>query len=155
MSAEQRNVTCPAGANRFDQKYTVKTGKFSAGVMVWASYSGEKGVGGLYFLDKNMNMDSTLYVNVLNDHMFPFYESHDSAHFLQDDAPGYRAKKVKEWLAQHRIQLVEWLGHSPNLNAIEHVWNQMKRKLGKLPISSVDALIKKIREHWNEMDSSY
>lgn len=46
----QRLVRRPSGSDRFSSKYTVKTVKFPAGVMVWGCFSGEKGTDGLYFL---------------------------------------------------------------------------------------------------------
>lgn len=50
---------------------------------------------------------------------------------------------------------MEWPGHSPDLNPIENLWNDMKRKLGKLPISNVDCLVKKKRMLWAEVDDDY
>lgn len=155
VSKDKRNVRRPVGADRFDKKYTVKTVKFPASVMVWGCFSGEKGTGGVYFLDKNVTMNQNLYINVLNNHMLPFYEGHNSAMFLHDGAPCHRARSVKEWLALHNIEMVEWPGHSPDLNPIENVWNDMKRKMIKMPILSVDALTENIRNLWTTMDRAY
>lgn len=155
ISKGQRTVRRPVGANRFDSKYTVKTVKFPAGVMVWGCFSGEKGSGGLYFLDKNMNMNAALYMNVLTDHMLPFYESHENAHFLQDGAPCHRAKRVMEWLTENNVSLIEWPGHSPDLNPIENLWNELKRKIGKLSVNTVGAITEKLRVLWDETDLDY
>lgn len=155
ISHRRKLVRRPLGADRFDSRYTVKTVKFPAGVMVWACFSGEKGSGGLYFLEKNVNMNAALYVNVLESYMLPFYTTHENAHFLQDGAPCHRAKAVKKWLTDNQVQLISWPGHSPDLNPIENVWNEMKRKLGKLPLSSVDSLVENIRTLWADVDPEY
>ncbi|KAK4317377.1 hypothetical protein Pmani_011539 [Petrolisthes manimaculis] len=60
ISRRQKLVRRPSGSDRFDSHYTMKTVKFPAGVMVWGSFSGEKGTGGLYFLNKNVNMNAKL-----------------------------------------------------------------------------------------------
>lgn len=75
---------------------TLRKQQFPAGVMVWGCFSGEKGSGGLYSLDKNVTLNVAVHVNVLEDHMLPFYESHENSYFLlQDSALCHRAKGVK------------------------------------------------------------
>lgn len=155
ISKDKRKVRRPLGADRFDKKYTVKTVKFPASVMVWGCFSGEKGTGGIYFLDKNVNMNANLYVDVLKDHMLPFYVTHDSAFFLHDGAPCHRARHVQNWIAEHQVHMVDWPGHSPDLNPIENLWNYIKRDLGKLPILSIDALVERIRKLWTTIDELY
>ncbi|MPC70025.1 Transposable element Tcb2 transposase [Portunus trituberculatus] len=88
ISHRQKLVRRPLGADRFNSHYTVKAVKFPAGVMVWACFSGEKVSGGLYFLNKKLNMNAALYVNVVENYMLPFYTTHENAHFLQDDNRG-------------------------------------------------------------------
>ena len=155
MAKRQKLVRRPSGADRFDSRYTVKTVKFPAGVMVWGCFSGEKGCGHLFFLDKNVNMNAAVYVNVLENHMLPFYRQHENAFFLQDGAPCHRAKSVKKFLSEKNIKLIEWPGHSPDLNPIENLWNDIKRKIGRLPISSVDCLVAKLRTLWADVDPEY
>ena len=47
ISNRQRMVRRPLGSDRYNNKYTVKTVKFPAGVMVWGCFSGQKGTAGL------------------------------------------------------------------------------------------------------------
>lgn len=57
MSKEQEKVRRPLGADR-----SVSAGKREL----------------VTFLDKNVTVNSNLYVKVLNGHMLPFYADHDS-----------------------------------------------------------------------------
>ena len=41
------------------------------GMMIWVCFSGDKGTGGLY-LDKNVNMNAVLYMNVLESYVSIF-----------------------------------------------------------------------------------
>lgn len=96
-------------------------------------------------------MNFNMYVNVLKDHLLPFYVTHESAFFLHGGAPCQRAKQVKNWLAEKEIEMVDWLGHSPDLNPTEKVWNQIKSDIEELLILSADALAKKIQNSGHKL----
>jgi hypothetical protein len=65
-------VRRPSGSNRYDTKYTAKTVKHPASVMVWGCFSANLGRGGsIYFLPKNVTMNSERYKKVLEDHLLP------------------------------------------------------------------------------------
>ena len=65
-------VQRPSTASRYASKFTVKTIKHPASVMVWGALSEKKGRAGLYFLPKNVTIKGTNYINVLKDHMLAF-----------------------------------------------------------------------------------
>ena len=60
-------VRRPSTASQFDLKFTVKTVKHPASVMVWGAFSGNMGRAGLYFLPKNVTMKGSNYIHVLKD----------------------------------------------------------------------------------------
>jgi hypothetical protein len=64
-------VRHPSGSNRFDTKYAAKTVKHPASVMVWGCFSANLGRGGIYFLPKNVTMNSEKYEKVIEDHLLP------------------------------------------------------------------------------------
>ncbi len=51
-------VRRPKTINRYKSRLTIPTIKHSVGVMVWGCYSGNVGTGGLYFLPRNVMMNS-------------------------------------------------------------------------------------------------
>lgn len=52
IRATKSKVRRPAGSDRFDSRYTIKTVKHPDSVMVWGCFTGNVGRGGLYFLPK-------------------------------------------------------------------------------------------------------
>ncbi len=148
-------VRRPPGASRYDSKYTVKTVKHPDSVMVWGAFSGIHGRGGLYFLPKNVTMRGANYLEVLQQHLLPFWHIHQCHHFMHDGAPAHRTKIVKKWLQDQHIPALEWPGNSPDLNPIENAWNVMKNKIQEQQPSSIPDLKKKLLDLWVHMDIDY
>ncbi len=57
LRATRTRVRRPAGSDRFDSRYTVKTVKHPASLMVWASFTGACGHAGIFFLPPNVTMN--------------------------------------------------------------------------------------------------
>ena len=143
-------VRRPVGSNRYDPRFTVKTVKHPAQVMVWGCFSGSGGIGELYFLPRGQMMNGDHYKMVLEEHLLPAMERHQATHFLQDGAPCHKSKKVKDLLAQADFEIIDWPGNSPDLNPIENCWNQIKDKLKYKNTISQGLLQDEIEKLWYE-----
>jgi len=137
-------------------KPTVKYGKDS--VMVWGCFS-YFGVGLCCKIDGRMNGE--LYREILADELMRTMSMHDlginDVIFQHDNDPKHAAHETKRWLSEHRIKVLDWPAYSPDLNPIEHLWNEMDHRLRKLPgnISNKDDLWNKIQQVWNEVDIEF
>jgi transposase len=152
----RKKVRRPSGSNRFNTKYTAKTVKHPASVMVWGCFSANLGRGGIYFLPKNVTMNSERYEKVLEDHLLPSMLMHRSELFLQDGAPCHASKKIKTFLEANNIKTINWPGNSPDLNPIENCWAHMKNMLAKKDIRSIPKLTAAILEVWiNDLTPEY
>jgi transposase len=138
----------PSGSNRFDSRYTVKTVKHTASVMVWGCFTGAGGCRGLFFLSKNTTMNSETYQKMLEDHLIPCMSIHRAMHFLHDGAPCHASKRIKEYLADKPFNIIDWPRNSPDLNPIENCWNYMKKKLKSKDTGSIEKLTREIKILW-------
>jgi len=70
-------------------------------------------------------MNSVQYIDILQTNVIPelqsVYPANDSV-FQHDLAPYHTSKKVKQFLTQHQIKVLEWPGNSSDLNHIENLW---------------------------------
>lgn len=53
--------------------------------------------------------------------------------FQQDNARPHVARVVKDFMTQQKVDVLHWPAVSPDLSPIEHVWDEMKRRLRRLP----------------------
>ena len=80
----------PRTTSQFDLKFTVKTVKYLASVIVWSAFSENMGHAGLYFLPKNVTIKGSNYIHILKDHMLTFWRIYQCDHFMHDGAPAHK-----------------------------------------------------------------
>ena len=142
-------VRRPRAVSRYLNKYTRKTMKHPAGVMIWGCFSGKGGRGALYLVPKGAMMNADRYIAVLEEKLFPWMQMQKVDKFLQDGAPCHKAKRVMALLKQQPFTVMDWPGNSPDLNPIENLWSIMKAKLKEdHTITSLPALEKAIKVMW-------
>lgn len=148
FSGTQQFVRRPSTSSAHDPRFTKKTVKHTPSVMVWGSFSAS-GRGGLFFLPKGQTMTSAVYVDMLNTkHQAGRLMGRNTTIFQQDSAPCHTAKRSMQWFRDNNIQVLDWPGNSPDLNPIENLWVNMKRRVNTGNIDSMDHLHQRIKEAW-------
>jgi hypothetical protein len=135
---------------------TVKHGGGS--IMVWGCMTWQ-GVGYLCRIDGGL--DAELYKNILEDELMATLDWYglekESIFFQHDNDPKHTAITTKKWLEDNGINVLMWPAQSPDLNPIEHLWNEVDRRLRNYPRkpSSKDELWELIQEIWNGIETEF
>ena len=93
----------------------------------------------LYILDrdftsKKYGYSANSYLEVLDGQVSPWYRDLDDKGyvFMQDNAPIYTAHKVRDWFVRNGVYLTPWPPYSPDLNPIEYIQQELKKKVVEL-----------------------
>lgn len=74
--------------------------------------------------------------------------------FEQGNDREHTCKKAKEWFNNHQINLLSWSSQSPDLNPIEHLWDNLKKRPGEYENSSNEILElwERIQVEWDKIE---
>lgn len=72
--------------------------------------------------------------------------------FMQDGAPCHKSKMVMDYFRSNKINLLDWLGNSPDITPIENVWAVLKQELSKRNVTNKEDLIKNIKDVWKNSE---
>lgn len=157
-------VRRPPG-KKFDPKYQVPTVKYYGGgsVMVWGCFSGA-GIGSLVQINGIMTAEK--YKNIMRDHMLPYATENleDDWIYQQDNDPkhtaillmGSKKTKKKGWFKENGVEVLEWPAQSPDLNPIEHLSEQLDRRIRTRTFTKTGhQLMQVLSEEWNKLSDDF
>ncbi|SPC64647.1 related to Transposase [Ustilago sp. UG-2017b] len=121
------------------------------GCMTWA------GLGLMVYIDVKLNLEC--YIELLEEAVpgsilkwknIQRILPRDKLIFQQDNAHPHTAKVTKVYLEEVKLNVLPWPAMSPDLNPIEHVWQQLKKQLyqQRYTINNKAQLIAAINRFW-------
>jgi hypothetical protein len=125
---------------------TMKGG--GGGVCVWASMTG---AGTVAVRLINGIMKKEQYLNILQTTMLPTARRAFGRRpwiFMHDNDPKHTAHIVRGWLEKQRFQTMPWPAQSPDLNPIEHLWEDVDKIVRETKPESLGQLWMLIHESW-------
>lgn len=138
----------------FNEKCVKPTVKGKGGsVMVWAGMT-SNGSGPICRV--NGIMDQYVYINILRKHLLPFAAEKMAPDwiFQSDNDPKHTSKRAKKFLVNKGINAMIWPSQSPDLNPIEHLWNDVDKVVKEKKPSNLDALYTIIEEAWKNIPAN-
>jgi transposase len=130
------------------------TMKYGGGnIIIWGCFT----IDGVGFASRIYGtMDGELYKNILNDELqqtIKWYKLKKKDVILQQDkASVHTANSVRNYIKSQHIKVLDWPSQSPDLNPIENLWRDIKRRLAldqQLP-KNADEMWKKFERIWEE-----
>lgn len=127
------------------------------GITIGDGFSGcmaASGVGQLHFIDTIM--DRYGYLHILKTSFTSSIEQlglSDDYVFQQDNDPKHTSGLVKEWLLYHVKKQLHSPPQSPDLNVIEHLWDELKRRIRHRHVSNKNELKTVLLEEWQHISS--
>ena len=132
-----------------------KTEKHGGGnIMEWGCMTW----GGIGYASRIENgLDSMLDREILGDELIQTIEYYsmnkNNIVFQHDNDPKHTANETKRWIDQNGLNVLPWPSQSPDLNPIEHLWDEVGRRLRKLTVlpTSPNDLWEQFETVWNEI----
>jgi transposase len=128
---------------------TLKHG--SGSIFLWGCMTA-KGVGFMAKIDGGL--DAHMYTQILAGEMLQTLEwygmERDEITFQHDNDPKHTAIRTKIWLLESGLRVLDWPAQSPDLNPIEHLWAELKKRVRnrERPPTTLEELWNAIEEEW-------
>ena len=74
---------------------------------------------------------------------------------MHDNAPCHTSKKVKSFLVDNRVQVMDWPAQSPDLNPIENIWKIIGDRARTQNPKNQEELWESLKTEWNKITLSF
>jgi transposase len=139
-------VQRPVGT-AYDAEYIRPKTAHPPRISIWGMFT-SRGVGDIHLFQENL--DAKLMNHILNQHLIQscnrVFSETEHWKFLWDNDPKHTSNKIKTWMHNHGVLLLEFPPYSPDLNPIENLWKNLKDRVGQRYARNIEDLQTYIEE---------
>lgn len=152
QSRRRQTIWIRRGHNeKFKQSFIKETVKFPGKINVWGCFSW-KGLGQLVEIEGNL--DAKQFCEILTNNLQ--LSAHlmglgNSFIFQQDNDPKHTSRLANYFFSSNKIKKLEHPPQSPDLNPIEHLWDEVDRRVTANHRWNIKLYRKRLFEVWEEM----
>ena len=127
---------------RFSSSYVQEVDSLGEGsVMMWTAISNDRKTDIVHVPG---NLTDARYRNeILQPHLKHIIDPHDNAR-------PHTARVSMDYLEENNINVLPWPSKSPDLNPIEHIWDQLDKRVHQRqsPPETLDQLLQMLQQEW-------
>lgn len=150
----QVHVQCPIGASHHTE-YVRKEKQLHGKVSLWGCISAE----GLGHAELYVgSLDSIKHRDILRHSLIPTFRQFFPAGpwmFQQDNVRFHTTPETITYLHEKGVTFLEWPPWSPDLNPIENLWNDLKRRVYNRYPQTMEQMEAIIKEEWQATDLNF
>ena len=123
--------------------------------MLWECFAAG-GTGALHKIDGNMRKEND--GDILKQHLKTSIRKLKlccKLVFQIDNDPKHTSKVVEKWLKDNKVKVLEWPSQSPDLNRIEHLWEELKKRVQARRPTNLTTLHQLCQEEWAKIHPTY
>ena len=136
---------------RFADNCLIERDRFGGGsVMVWGGIMGRRKTN-LIVVQGNLNAQG--YINqILQPEAVPFIQRHGPVILMHDNARPHVARICRQFLNRNNVNVLPWPAVSPDMNAVEHIWDYRGRKIrARGNVHNIRDLENALIQEWNNI----
>jgi len=129
--SRRSNWTWRRPGSKIEPRSIIPTAQHGGGkIMLWSCFT-YHGIG--WGCKLPQGMDGPTYLEILKDELTitanHYFKSTKNVIFQHDGARVHQYGEAKRWLKKHFVKVIDWPAKSPDLNPIENLWADVKRRI--------------------------